>query len=85
MRERTFSSRFLIPACIAFLCLLLIGLIYYSKYQTGDGISRLRKISAFKVDEKLLDNFIRGQLTICSDQPEPEAGTYPAFKSSKPL
>ena len=85
MRERTLSSRFLIPACIAFLCLLLIGLIYYSKYQTGDGISRLRKMSAFKVDEKLLDNFIRGQLSICSDQPEPEVGTYPAFKSGKPL
>lgn len=85
MRGKAFSSKFIISACIALLCLLLIGLIHYSKGKTQEGTFTLKKISAFNVDEKLLHNFVRGQLSQCSEQPEPGVKIYPAFRSDKPL
>ena len=85
VRGGKLRSIHLISGCIALLLLLLIGLIYLSKYKPGDGISKLRKISAFNVDEELLKDFTRGQLCICSEQPESEVRMYPAFKSDKPI
>ncbi len=85
MKGRTFSSVFLIPTCLTLLSLLLIGFIYYSKYKTTDRTFNLRKISAFKVDEKLLNHFVRGQQSQCNDQPDSEVRIYPTFQSDKPL
>jgi hypothetical protein len=60
-------------------------LAFACKHKAGDRISKLKRISAFTVDERLLPQFVRGQLSDCSDQPLSEVRIYPAFKSDKPL
>ena len=84
-QEGKSHSVYLISGCVVLLFLFLIGFIIYSKYKTGEGICRLRKISAFNVDEELLRNFTQGQLCICTEQPESKVKIYPVFQSGKPL
>lgn len=69
---------------MALLCLLMI-FTHGCKPKTSNRVSKLRGISAFAVDERLLENFVRGQLSVCSEQPETDVRIYPAFQSDKPL
>jgi len=85
MRERTIPWKFTGVASIILSCLLLMVFLHGCKHKTEDRISKLKEISAFRVDEKLLHKFVRGQLSICGEQPESEVRIYPAFKSDKPL
>ncbi|MBL7185397.1 MAG: hypothetical protein ISS70_03660 [Phycisphaerae bacterium] len=85
MKGKAICPRFLTANGPVLLCFLLLVVGLGCKHKTKDGVSRLRKISAFKVDRALLPQFVRGQLSTCDEQPESEVRTYPAFKSDKPL
>lgn len=85
MRGRTIPWKFLVVGSIFLPCLLLMVFLHGCKHKTEDRVSKLKKISAFRIDEKLLRQFVRGQLSICGEQPESEVRIYPAFKSDKPL
>jgi len=61
MRGKTANSRGFPIVCIACVCSLMTLLAFACKHKTGDRISKLKRISAFTVDEKLLANFVRGQ------------------------
>ena len=85
MRGKGVTSRTYVFTGIACACSLMLLIAVGCKDKTGDRTSRLKRISAFTVDQKLLVNFVRGQVSTCSDQPLSEVRVYPAFKSDKPL
>jgi hypothetical protein len=85
MRGITIPLKFLGTGGAITSCLLLMVSIHGCKQETSGHVTKLKKISAFKVEEKLLQKFIRGQLSICREQPESEVRIYPTFKSDKPL
>lgn len=85
MRGRRAISRIYVFTGIACACSLMLLIVVGCKEKTGDRTSRLKRISAFTVDQKLLVNFVRGQLSDCSNQPLSEVRVHPAFESDKPL
>jgi len=84
MREKTISWRILTTGSLVVLCLLSVN-AFGDNEQTEEPAFNLGEISAFDIDEQIVGRFIRGQVSICEEQPEADIGTYPTFKSDRPL
>jgi len=85
MREKTISCRFLILSSLVLLYLLMVANAFGDKEKTEELVFNLEEISAFDIDEQIVGRFVRGQVSVCNKQPEADVGTYPTFKSDKPL
>jgi hypothetical protein len=85
MRGTTSLLTFLTAGGVMLLCLLLVSIAFGNKEESEQLVFNLEEISAFDVDEQIVRRFVRGQFGVCNEQPEADVGTYPTFKSDRPL
>ncbi|NQT04323.1 MAG: hypothetical protein HQ580_20020 [Planctomycetes bacterium] len=84
MRKKTFPLRFLTTAGLIILCFLVVT-VFGKKKKAEQLVFNLEEISIFDIDEQIVGRFVRGQVSVCEEQPQADVETYPAFKSDKPL
>ena len=84
MRGKVFFSGFSRYSSIMLICLLVMLLAFGCK-QKDESVSRLKDVSVFKLDQPLLQNFVRGQVCQCGEEPDASVKVHAGFKSEKPL
>ena len=85
MREKTISWKFLTLSSLVLLCLPMVVIALGDKEKTEELVFNLEEISAFDIDEQIVGRFVIGHVSGCYEQPEADVGTYPTFKSDRPL
>jgi hypothetical protein len=85
MRGKAIYYSFLNTGALILLCLLSASIAFGNKEKSEEVVFNLGEISVFDIDEQIVGRFVRGQVSICEEQPEADTGTYPAFKSDRPL
>ena len=84
MRTKADYWRFLTTASLIILCVLVVTL-FGKKNKAKQLEFDLEEISVFDIDEQIVGRFVRGHVSGCEEQPEADVGTYPTFKSDRPL
>ncbi|MBC8470315.1 MAG: hypothetical protein H8D56_12660 [Planctomycetes bacterium] len=84
MRTKAECWKFLTTAGLIILCVLVVT-VFGKKNEAEQLAFNLEEISVFDIDEQIVGRFVRGHVSGCEEQPQADVGTYPAFKSGKPL
>ncbi|MHC4243517.1 MAG: hypothetical protein ACYSU4_14010 [Planctomycetota bacterium] len=84
MREKADYRKLLTTAGLIILCVLVVT-AFGNKNKAEQLAFDLEKISVFDIDEEIAGRFVRGHVSGCEKQPQADVGTYPNFKSDRPL
>ncbi len=84
MRVKTPSFSLLNTGFLILLCLLAVT-AFGENEKAEELVFNLEEISAFDIDEGIAGRFVRGHVSGCEKEPQADVGTYPNFKSDKPL
>lgn len=84
MRTKADYWKFFTTAGLIILCVLVVT-VFGNKNKAEQLDFNLEEISVFDIDEQIVGRFVRGHVSACKEQPQADVGTYPTFKSDKPL